>query len=165
MDNIMRANTKLNDLVIQDHFQRDDSKFDSMINMLTKLHEHGFYRKLHFSKINLNQMKINQLATLNGLVKLHALSDAEPITFSALKYPRIIDDLEMLVKNLTNLKCIGFDYSTIDDIMPFIRHSVEMQKIYIRCVVVFNQDTEIIIDLLLLQTHKRLRCMSRKRSI
>lgn len=155
-ENLMKANIKLDVLDIQHYYSSGPYNFDLIINMLKKLYEHGFYRKLQYAISRLSKKKLIQLATLNGLVQLHAVVYSEPLTFSAFKNleelrltaPTNIDDLGTLPKNLINLKRIGFRKASIDDIMPFVKHSVVMQKIYVHCLVASNQDSEIIIDLL-----------------
>lgn len=113
---------------------------------------------------------IDQLATLNGLVKLQVdkndvlmvrfglgLGKMDRLGLSALKsleeiYVKNCDitDLPALSNELTNLKCIRFDSASIEDIMLLIEQSSELQKIKIEIIqhgMHFSRDTNVI-DLL-----------------
>lgn len=71
------------------------------------------------------------------MVKLFVYYSTNPLSFSALESLEelstfksdTVADLEILPNNLINLKRIYFNYASIDDIKPFIKQSVEMQKI------------------------------------
>lgn len=67
-----------------------------------------------------------------------------------------VADLEILPNNLINLKYIRFASASIDDIMPFIRRSVDLKRISIyefEAGVHFNTDTHVI-DLLALNRER-----------
>lgn len=141
---IIAANIKLDVLAIRmDNFCVRESffEFDLFFNLLNNLHERGFYRKLNLYLDSIcSQEQINQLATLNGLTKLHIAKYKKPYAFSSLnkidelhvEKSDCIADLEILPNNLINLKRITFNRAGIDDIMPFIRRSVELQTITVR---------------------------------
>lgn len=57
----MTTNIVLDDLAII--YTHDKSEFDKLIDLLNKLHERGFYRRLHLCKTIGSQEVMNQLAT------------------------------------------------------------------------------------------------------
>lgn len=143
-DKLITANIKLDVLAIRQFPENfpfpEYVKFDSMFGLLNKLYERGFYRKLHLHfDEEINQEIINRLANVNGLVKLtYIFFRAIPFIFSALKnleelmiLAEAVADLEMLPNDLINLKCIHLYFPSIDNIVPFVKHSVEMNKIRI----------------------------------
>lgn len=128
----------------------------------------------------LEKKEIDQLTTVNGLVKLWDWQN--PFirrSFSALKNLEHLDfvasegiaDFKELPHSLVNLKRIGFLRASIDDIMPFVRQSVAMQKIKIDNLVHKGEYTKTrVIDLLALNREREelldaSHCMSQKKFI
>lgn len=106
-----------------------------MIELLNRLYERGFYRKLSLSSCpHSNKKRVNQLAAMNGLNKLvsmyvdglSALKNIEELTLGSSEE---FSDLDMVAKILINLKIIRFLRARIDDLLPFLKRSVNMQKI------------------------------------
>lgn len=160
---IMATNIQLDTLAIH----MDELQDNSIFNLLKKLHDRHFYTRLYwnFREIK-NQEEIDQLATVNGLHKLHvwyrvqtpftieALTDLEEIRMAE---ELIIANGEQMVNFLINLKGIYVIGScSIHTIMPFIRRSVRIKKIKInpRPGVYFNGKTGVI-DLLALNEERR----------
>lgn len=141
---ILLANVKLNNLAIRMDFETRDNA-GPMCDLLNVLYARGFYRKLEFYFFQiLDQQEINQLAVLNGLVKLYVESCRNSVVLSPLKgleelhignktpytdHYGWITDFEVLANELSNLRRIHFVCVGIDDILPFIRRSAEMQRI------------------------------------
>lgn len=70
-DKMMASNLRLDDLAIEHCRSMEDVEFDSMIDLLNRLYERGFYRKLSlYIDTFTNKKRINQLAAMNGLNKL-----------------------------------------------------------------------------------------------
>lgn len=114
-------------------------KLDSLCQFLNVLQQRGFHKRLHLYfdlPFGFEQEIVDQLATLDKLVKLVANSRHSHINISSLiKLEELcitcnaINDLEHLPDTLTNLKRLYFLEATSDDILPFIRRAAKLNKI------------------------------------
>lgn len=131
---LMTANIKLDELEVE--MGEVDRKF---IDQLNALYERGFYQHLRlYLAYWLHDDDISQYAELNGLVTFHMMDPpAENIQLSkltGLKELYIIgnekvEDLSALPINLPSLERIQFKIASTDDILPFIRQSMNLEKI------------------------------------
>ncbi|XP_031634390.1 uncharacterized protein LOC116347800 [Contarinia nasturtii] len=124
---------KIDTLAI-DYFEHEKIEFDLFCRFLNELYESGFYKKLHFIKSIRIQEDIDQLASVKGLVKLYVRNYAHVGALKNLEelcsiYSDYIGDLKTLPHMLSKLKRIHFEYSSYDDILPFIRHAEKVNKI------------------------------------
>lgn len=152
------SNIKLEVLAIQIH---SFIHFNS--DLLNELHECGFYRRLHISIDKIwDQREFDKLTTVNGIVKLSSWeNDVPSLSLLALKNLEQLDifdstriaNFKQLPHSLVNLERIGFLGASIDDIMPFVRRSVAMQKIKIDFLDRKGEETGVI-DLLALNRER-----------
>lgn len=149
---LMANNVKLDELAIE---VKNENNLEPLIDFLNKLHERGVYKKLQLYFCNeMNQNVFNELTAVKGLVKvktirgkyiISALTNLEEICVYDRKDIADLEDLSN--NNPVNLNRIHFNYASIDDILPFIRRSVGMQKIKVDCLaagVHFNSQTKVI---------------------
>lgn len=116
-------------------------KLDSFCRFMNELHAQGFMNQLHLYidlPYGFEQEIIDQLATVDALVKLVANSRQSHINISSLiKLQELcitsnaINDLEHLPDTLTNLARLYFLEASSNDILPFIRRSSKLSKIKI----------------------------------
>ncbi|XP_031633905.1 uncharacterized protein LOC116347460 [Contarinia nasturtii] len=137
------SNIKLDILAINYDFDDDKIEFDLFCRLLNELYEHGFYKKLHFySAYGVNQEVIDQLASVKGLVEFRSGSSDDCINVGALSSleelrvyeSRFVTDLKTLPHMLLKLKRICFYFASSDDILPFICHATNLNKIKVECI-------------------------------
>lgn len=162
---LLASNVKFDDLAIKvDYFDNNDnfySEFDSLCHLLNELHVRGFYRNLQlYSYYDFDEEIYDLLDPVNDSITKFSIFDADnELAFSSfknleeLRLPNIeLGGSEILANDLINLKGIHFIRASIDDIMPFIKRSVKMQKIKVNRLAAgihFNTRTKVI-DLLAL---------------
>lgn len=165
---MMSANIKLDDLGIRIDTINNGNLEKSTSGLLNELYDRGFYRKLQLEiPYGINQEQMNRLGSLNALNKLFYPNSCGPdrITFPKLNNLEelYVDDSEhvvnfkMMVNVCINLKRIHFLLAGMDDIMPFIKRSADMQAIKVEVlgsVDNFNANIGIIIDLLALNKER-----------
>lgn len=158
----MEANIKLDELIIfeEDLFENMEG-LNSFYRFLNELYVRDFYKKLHLEYIYLPDTdNHDQLVTLNGLKKLSVhchvkriffsnLSNLEELNFATYYFynSNDDDDFAYLTDDLSNIKRINFKKAHIDHMLPFIRHSVKLQKIYVGSLfggTHYNQHTHVI---------------------
>lgn len=133
----MTGNIKFDDFSIQ--YSSMQHTLDEPIDLLNKLHERGFYRRVHvYITIN-TQEHIDKLARVKGLVRISEMIGYVKLTYLGLKNIEELDlcssknviEINLFPNNLVSLKRISFSEASFVDIMPFICRSVEMQEIKI----------------------------------
>lgn len=122
-----------------------DPPMQSLCNLINELYDQGFYKHLHFYVEEFDNETNILVASLKAIKKLciRKFSDVSltlPIELRELaildfdenllenKYLRA-SNMEMLANSLVNLQRLYVINATIDDIMPFIRKSVNLRKI------------------------------------
>lgn len=141
------SNIKLDELAIEIAYNSYGYHFEKLFGLLNELHECGFYQRLELNFSKDSQITSDELAMLNGLVKLN---------FHKMEQTSIID-AEKLAITLVNLNEMQFSGANFDDIIPFVRQSVQLQKIQASCLgdgVHFNKRTKII-DLVTLNRERQ----------
>ncbi|XP_031620762.1 uncharacterized protein LOC116339185 [Contarinia nasturtii] len=130
------SNIKLDTLAIE--YDKRGAQIDSFCRLLNELHESGFYKKLHVHTDCFGQEVIDQLASVKGLVSFCDVSNTNfTIKIGALRNLEelymfnsyCITDLKILPHILLKLKCIHILWANSDDILPFICHSKNLNKI------------------------------------
>lgn len=131
----------LDDLAIDiDHLTV--SKFDTIVKLLQKLLQNGFYRRLHLytSSLQLSQSSVDKLVPLHALEKIYLRNIKNNVTFHRLVNLKELGIylcssstiFESLAKDLVNLERIYFWKATVHNLVPFIRHSAKLQKIKVQ---------------------------------
>lgn len=151
-DLMLASNIKLDELAIIIDYT-EDIPYVSIIHLLNELHERGFHKRLQLY-IYMNQERVDQIATVSGLVilcgnvesvvRLSALKNLEEI---AMNNSGDIADLKILASNCINLERISFNAARIEHIIPLIRQAAELQKIkldFIRDGMHFNSSTNVL---------------------
>lgn len=111
-------------------------------DLLNDLYGSGLFNELHvyfFTLYNstFNPESVDALISLKGLTKLYIDgmedgTDLSPlINLKQLYVNRAssISNMTMLATKLIHLEFIQFTYANIDDILPFVRHSIKLTKI------------------------------------
>lgn len=111
------------------------------VRTIKELHKRDFYQRLslYFTRTELVQDNVDQLATLEGIVKLYlggrsiwadiAISALSSLEELCLDECNRITDLETAAIQLSRLGRIHFKYASLDDIWPFIRQARRVKKI------------------------------------
>lgn len=116
------------------------SEFARICRLLNELHALGIYKrlKLYFS-YRFKPELIDEVASLNALVKFHNRGTSGPFALSSLQ--RIeelnvertdhIKDIEAMAENLVNLKILHIEETDTTSIMPLIKRAKQLEKIQI----------------------------------
>lgn len=132
-DSIITSNITLNDLNLN-VFRPKDKFYDD----LNELHTHGVYKRLHMDNLNGSPSE-DQLAALRGLVTLYIRDYVTLPRLDNLKELGFTGDLtdlgnqELNMTAIPNLKRLKFQETSVDAILPFIRHSANLKTIEIGC--------------------------------
>lgn len=118
-----------------------------IFDLLNKLHARGFYKRLkvYVSSSELEIFTVEQLISLNAVVKLHGnffiYNDIEVSRIDSLEeiglksnylYNYNFSDNVDFSTNLTNLERIEFRSESFDGLMPFIRNAPKLKKIKVK---------------------------------
>lgn len=146
-DQFLNSNAKLDVLEIRmmdvygvslDEFAAAGTRVQTICRLINRLYERGFYQRLHFFITDDDQISnIGGLASLQSLEKLcinefKKSFSLHPLTLvKELVIVRCIEhiDLEHLANECGKLERLFVDVPTINDIMPFVRHSAKLSKI------------------------------------
>lgn len=109
-------------------------------SLLDTLYENGFYKRLHLYVENVDQNTVRHMAALHGLVKLYVVNttiDTDLSSLTNLKELGIhigssVLNLDAVAKSLDKLQNVYFYYASSDQVLPFIRHSMNLRTIKIR---------------------------------
>ncbi|XP_055309894.1 uncharacterized protein LOC129573428 [Sitodiplosis mosellana] len=106
--------------------------------LLNQLYERNFYKSLHLYAKRVDQQFCEQLCSVSGLERLSIKQFSE-----CYNLPRLVNlkelllngrisrgDIEILANSLWNLEYLSISNVTSADILPFMRHSVNLCKIY-----------------------------------
>lgn len=125
-------------MALLDEFGVAESRMHAICELIKKLHDRGFYRRLHFY-INDDEeiTNIDPLATVKGLEKLcirKFKKEYSLVPLISVKELVVWDgakniDLQVLANKCVRLERLYFGSHTIDHILPFIRHSAQLNKI------------------------------------
>lgn len=142
-DLLCKTNVRLNLLTIDFYAWSSRIPFDKLIHFLWLLYEHGFYQLLHLSFDHVLDIDFehfdNAISALPPIEILHINIDSicDLSRLTSLKELRICHghksetDLEFVAKCLMELEQLTFKYATIENILPFIRHSKKLKTIKI----------------------------------
>lgn len=133
----LRLNAKLDTLEIYDGYHVLSITMQSFCNLLNQLNERGFYKRLRLNVTGPNQECGEQFASLRALESISIMHFSERCGLSRLVNLKELSiyegfnpiDMEILAKNLVNLRRITLSKATIEDILPFIKYSNKLNKI------------------------------------
>ena len=137
---LMQTNCQLDLLKV--HFDTKDniSLFEQFIELLKTLHEHRFYKSLHFSfsfdvdKEHLSHAictlpPFKRLSVKNSLcLEFNHLTNLKELNIASFNSNT---NIEAIARNLPNLEQLTLDGAEIKWILPFIRHSKRLKTIQI----------------------------------
>lgn len=112
----------------------------AIFDLLNQLYDRGFYRQLHLFVTHIDDEYTNEMVSVKGLEKICIKSFIQSYDLSlvtSLKELSIMDttstvDMEMLANGLVNLERLYLCKITYNDILPFIRHSVNLYRIILK---------------------------------
>lgn len=136
---LLQCKAKLEWLEIQmlDNFYRTLIDIRLICELLNQLYERGFYMRLHLFVKRVDQKSSEQLTSVHGLERLSIRQFSESFSLpqlSHLKELTILDgsnakDMDILAENLVNLERVILQNASVRDILPFICHSVKLNKV------------------------------------
>lgn len=137
-DIVRVARMQLNELYIEIDNEGDHNT-DTMFEFLNRLYKLGIYKSLHLSGTYRDQQTVDAMATLSGLEKLNVGVDGVHYDISSLVNLKELNilwaansvDMEHLAMSLVQLEKISFWKASLDDIIPFVRHSPRLNEIKI----------------------------------
>ncbi|XP_055303090.1 uncharacterized protein LOC129568812 isoform X2 [Sitodiplosis mosellana] len=144
-NSLMEVDTKLNWLEIKHfianafHMRAEEFNMNAFCNLLNQLHDRDFYKRLHFFVPDVNEQFSDQLVSLHGLEKLTIDKFTNCYNLLQLKHLKELNifgyanagNFEILAKSLTNLERILIQEATYNDLLPFVRHSVNLKHMKI----------------------------------
>ncbi|XP_031635570.1 uncharacterized protein LOC116348651 [Contarinia nasturtii] len=108
---------------------------ENILELLNRLHEQGFYKRLHIYVDDVDEKIGTSLASFKGLEFLYIRNLVEIYILAQLTNLRELmiwggsRDMEILANALIKLERLYIFVSNIDEIMPFIRRSPKLNKI------------------------------------
>lgn len=133
---LWNSNIQLDELAISGRFIDIE-----LCHMLQKLHEQGFYKrlKLYLQFSELSQSRVDQLATVNGLVKIYLgrstyMHAVKLTNLQSLEEICIFESDRvsgMDVNLLSNLERVYFGHATFNDVWIFISRAPRVKRIKI----------------------------------
>lgn len=138
MESIQQAAVQLDKLTIEID-NGPDYNVLSMFDTLNEFHKSGFYKHLHLSGIFQKQQIVNAMASLGGLEKLsigvcdgnYDFSKSVHLKYLNILWVSSLVNIERLAQNLMNLEEICIWKASLNDILPFVRHSVHLKQLKI----------------------------------
>ncbi|XP_055306484.1 uncharacterized protein LOC129570787 [Sitodiplosis mosellana] len=121
-----------------DEFGVPETRMQAICTLVNQLHEHGFFRRLHFYINDDEQIpSIDELASVAGLEKLCIRKFKKDYSLVPLTNVRELViwegakniDLEALANKCVKLERLYFGSHTIDHLLPFIRRSAKLNKV------------------------------------
>ncbi|XP_031616889.1 uncharacterized protein LOC116336862 [Contarinia nasturtii] len=141
----MELPTQLNSLDVK-HFgnnfyftEKNPVNMLALIDLLNRLYERGFYRRLHFSVPEVKQQLSEQLLSLRGLEKLTINKFTQCYALPALKHLKELnifdctdaDQMEPMAIGLVNLERLFLQRASNSHMLPFIRYSIKLKHLKI----------------------------------
>ncbi|XP_055303133.1 uncharacterized protein LOC129568837 isoform X3 [Sitodiplosis mosellana] len=117
-----------------------DVETSMIFDLLNQLYAQGFYKQLHLFVTHIDEEYTNEIVSVRGLEKLciknYIQSYNLPLVTN-LKELSIMDttptaDMEILANGLVNLERLYLCKTTYNDILPFIRQSVKLNRIIVK---------------------------------
>ncbi|XP_055305862.1 uncharacterized protein LOC129570326 [Sitodiplosis mosellana] len=132
-------NVKLDNLIID--FCDNPEEVTSVCAILNKLHERGFYKRLHFINMDyVDQQLIDEVVSLRALETLDIGEVEEGVVWPVMQNVKKISvgdlsgfDLTTLPSKLPNLQWICLPNDSMEAIMPFIGGSKQLSRIKMGC--------------------------------
>lgn len=122
------------------YYDVDHRNVDALIpirNLLIQLYERGFYKRLHFYVRYCDRSSSDEIVQLPGLEKLCIHNFTEAFNLYQLSGVKELviqnganpNEMHILANSLQNLQRLFLASSTIENLLPFIRHSPKLGKI------------------------------------
>lgn len=134
-----KATIDLLEIQMLDNFYRQLIDIRLICELLNQLYDRGFYQRLHLSVKRVDQKCSEQLKSVFGLEFLSIRQFNECYNLPLLRNLKSIEifdgsnanDMDILAKKLNNLEKVLIENATHNDILPFIRQSVRLNKMKI----------------------------------
>lgn len=137
---LLQSNVKLNILEIKaEDFSEYDESGNKIIlwDLLTKLHERGFYKRLFLYTDCVDQDLSNKFNSVPGLETLcirrftqsYSIPSLTSLKELILLKGSNVNDMKTLANGLVKLERLYVEKATIEDILPFIQKSTRLNKI------------------------------------
>lgn len=153
-------------LAIHFHFHEEGDviPIDEFVNVLKELQVNGIYISLHLamngtSKLSSREM-VNYIAPLRVLKALRTdvnIDFQSLVQLKELYIPKFLNHSvsDMLAKNLVNIEQLRLEDATINDVLPFVRHSKKLRAVRVFS---FNSESffvEYAVDLVTLEKERQ----------
>lgn len=141
---LLQCNAELDVLAIKKYgpmYNVSAGSLPMIFNIIKKLHERGFYKRLHFDIGENNENAYKQLALLPGLEKCYyrRYYPVQPVSNLihlanlkelAIEVATTSNEFDILVNTLSNLECVYLLYqNSADCVLPFIRRLPNLKKL------------------------------------
>lgn len=134
------ANTsgiKLNHLAVCFYENMVNISYGLFYQVLNELYERGAYKRLqYYFYCTAAPEMVDELTTLNGLVKLYIDNSEDLVSLPALNnFEELATDNanKITANHYINLKRFYLRFAEPADLLPFIKHCVESRKIKVEC--------------------------------
>ncbi|XP_055303130.1 uncharacterized protein LOC129568837 isoform X1 [Sitodiplosis mosellana] len=142
----INSEAKLNILEVKccQEFGSDEPTLQSLCNLVNQLHEKGFHRRFHLYVQRVDEEFNTQAVSLNGLEKLcikgfhgtlpplAGLKELAILDYSKDSNEPSDNRMETIANDLLDLQRLYLNNAnSIDDVMPFIRRSLKLNKLKI----------------------------------
>lgn len=130
-------------------------------DLLNTLYDQGFFKKLHVYLMFVTEYSLNDLAGLNGVEKLYLRSNGKSNILPALNELKelgmnhVSEQFIEIAQNLPSIERIYISEATINDILPFIQYAKNVNKIKIHRIDHDRHLQEFILDLAMLNEHRK----------
>ncbi|XP_055306234.1 uncharacterized protein LOC129570589 [Sitodiplosis mosellana] len=153
------ANIKLDQLEITGFA----SNIKRTSDLLNTLYDQGFYKHIHVYVMFLTTDTLRDLSELKGLEKLYLKNNKESIVLPPLNELKELamncvqdpEQLTRIAQNLTSIERIFVAQATINDVLPFIQHAQNVNKIKINRLEHGNRSENITLDLITLNKYRK----------
>lgn len=132
---LINSNIKLDVLDVWDtQFRKIE---DEHCDLLKELHDRGFFKRLYIKLTRIYET-CDQIVLLPGLERLHICETVDIFNVSRMIGLKELylpggfttNDIETLAANLVNLVEVVINTRTSDDLLPFMRYSKQLRKLY-----------------------------------
>lgn len=127
------------EILILDNYHRHLINMQSICRLLNEFFERGFYKRLYLYVKRVDLQSSEHLTTLDALEMISIRQFSETYNLSSLinlKELEINDginsaNIEILATKLVNLERLSLKNVTASQILPFIRHSMQLYRIHV----------------------------------
>lgn len=115
-------------------------RLSTLFKLLNQLYERGFYKQLHLRMSGIDQKSTDKLINLHALEKLsirsfvrsYSLNFLADLKELAIFDTTMVEEMERIARGMTKLERIYLSKGTEADILPFVQHSIHLNRIVLK---------------------------------